>query len=131
MDVTHAEQQAVIERFLRAITSGDLQGLLDVLAPDVTLVADGGGVVGASRVPITGAETIARALARLAARAPEGFTLAPMRINGAPAARFDVDGALDTAVSFVVEKGRITRIFAVRNPQKLSGLRMEAEVARG
>ena len=84
----------------------------------------------ANRVPIIGATRIARALARFGERAPEGSTFAPVRINGAPAARLDVDGVLDTAISFVVEEGRITRILAVRNPHKLSGLQMEASLVR-
>jgi RNA polymerase sigma-70 factor (TIGR02957 family) len=130
MEVTHAEQEAVIERFLRATTTGDLQGLLDVLSPDVTLVADGGGVANAVRVPLTGAARIARAIAAFRKLAPEGSVLAPMLINGAPGARMDVRGLLDTVISFAVEEGRITRIYVLRNPQKLSRLERQASVAR-
>jgi RNA polymerase sigma-70 factor (TIGR02957 family) len=130
MSVSQAEQEAVIERFLQAATTGDLQGLLDVLAPDVTLVADGGGVANAVRVPLNGASRIAKALAAFRQLAPDGSALVPMRINGAPAARMEVDGVLDTAISFVLEEGRITRIYLVRNPQKLSRLKTQATVAR-
>ena len=54
MQVDRAEQQQVVERFLAALRTGDLQGLLDVLAPDVVLVADGGGEVAAARRPVRG-----------------------------------------------------------------------------
>jgi RNA polymerase sigma-70 factor (ECF subfamily) len=128
--VSNEEQEAVIERFLRATSTGDLQGLLDVLAPEVTLVADGGGVASAARAPIVGALRLARALVRFPELAPEGSSFAPMRINAVPAARMDVNGVLDTAMSFVIEDGRITRIFVVRNPAKLSALGAEAAVAR-
>ncbi len=54
VQVSRAEQEAVVERFLAAVRGGDLQGLLDVLAPDVVVVADGGGVVAAAQPPDRG-----------------------------------------------------------------------------
>ena len=57
--VSTTEQQEAVDRFLAAIRHGDLQGLLDVLAPDVVVVADGGGLVAAARRPIEGAESVA------------------------------------------------------------------------
>ena len=60
MDVGPREQQEVVERFLAAVTGGELQALLDVLAPDVVLVADGGGVVQAVVNPVVGAKKVAR-----------------------------------------------------------------------
>ena len=70
MSVSRAEQQSVVERFQAALTTGDLQGLLDVLAPDVVWAADGGGVVPAAIRPLSGAKTVARQLARFPALAP-------------------------------------------------------------
>ena len=129
VQVSRAEQEAVVERFLAAVRGGDLQGLLDVLAPDVVLVADGGGVVAAARRPIEGADRVGALLARLA-RLPGYFEAMPMRLNGWPAARLDLDGELDTVASLVVEDGRITRIYAIRNPHKLARLGEEAELSR-
>ena len=63
MSVSTTEQQEAVERFLAAVRSGDMQGLLDVLAPDVLVVADGGGLVVAARRPIEGAERAAAFLA--------------------------------------------------------------------
>ena len=51
-------------------------------------------------------------------------------LNGSPAIRLDIDGHVDTAVSLTVEDGRITRVYAVRNPQKLTGLRGVATLSR-
>src|ERR1017187_9476005 len=65
MQVDRAQQEATLEKFLAAISSGDLHGLLDVLAPDVVLIADGGGLVPAARKPITGVDTVAAFLVRL------------------------------------------------------------------
>jgi RNA polymerase sigma-70 factor, ECF subfamily len=129
MQVDHAEQQAVVEQFLAALQTGDVQGLLDVLAPDVVVVSDGGGVVAAARRPIEGAEAVARLLAKFAQVAPRA-RVDTVWLNGAPAARIDPAGELDTAVTFVVEDGRITRIYAIRNPHKLARLDEEATLSR-
>jgi RNA polymerase sigma-70 factor (ECF subfamily) len=129
VQVSRAEQEAVVERFLAAVRGGDLQGLLDVLAPDVVLVADGGGVVAAARRPIKGADRVGQLLGSLVTLAGD-FTMMPMWLNGAPAARIDLDGELDTVASLVIEDGRITRIYAIRNPQKLGWLDEEADLSR-
>ena len=129
VQVSRAEQEAVVERFLAAVRGGDLQGLLDVLAPDVVLVPDGGGVVAAARRPIEGANRVVRLLGNLFKLAGD-FQAMPTWLNGAPAARFDLDGELDTVASLEIEDGRITRIYAVRNPHKLARLDEEAELSR-
>ena len=127
--VSRAEQDAVVERFLAAVRGGDLQGLLDVLAPDVTVIADGGGLVAAARRPIVGAGRVAAALGSLARLAGD-FEAIPMWLNGGPAMRLDLDGELKTVASLVIEDGRITRIYAVANPQKLTRLGEEASLSR-
>ena len=129
VQVTRAEQEAVVQRFQAAVRGGDLQGLLDVLAPDVVLVADGGGVVAAVRRPVEGAARVAPLLGGLA-RLAGSFEVLPMWLNGAPALRLEVDGELDTVVGMVVEGGRITRLYAVRNPAKLARLGEEAVLSR-
>jgi RNA polymerase sigma-70 factor (ECF subfamily) len=126
--VSRSEQQAVVERFLAALRTGQLQELMAVLAPDVVLIADGGGVVRAALAPIQGADRVATLLAR-ANRVVAAFETTTVWLNGAPAGRLAIDGELST-VSFAVEKGRITRIYVVRNPQKLTRLDEPAELAR-
>jgi len=118
--VSTAEQQEAVDRFLAAVRHGDLQGLLDVLAPDVVIVADGGGLVAAARHPIQGAELVAGFLIR-GIRSVE-FEAKAVWLNGSPAIQLDISGQVDTAVSLAVENGRITRIYAIRNPNKLAGL---------
>lgn len=125
--VSRGEHEAVVERFLAAIGGGDLQELLAVLAPDVVLVADGGGVVAAARRPVEGASLVSGLLARLNGRVEP----VPTWLNGAPAVRFELDGRLDTVVSLVIEDGRISRIYAVRNPRKLARLGEEAALSLG
>jgi RNA polymerase sigma-70 factor (TIGR02957 family) len=129
IQVDRAEQQQVVDRFLAALQTGDIQVLLDVLAPDVVLVADGGGVAAAVRRPVAGRDRVARLLSRFRTIAPQAM-LGTVWLNGAPAARIDLAGELDTAVSVVVEDGRISRIYAIRNPAKLGGLGEEATLSR-
>lgn len=129
--VDPTEQEQVLERFLVAFNTGDLQGLMDVLAPDVVAVADGGGQVrGAARRPIVGAKKlVAYLLGGLAKYQVEPVaTLA--WVNGAPGARVEVDGMLVAAVSVTVEDGRITHIYSVANPQKLESLDVQAALSR-
>ncbi len=126
--VSRPEQQAVVERFLVALRTGQLQELMEVMAPDVVLIADGGGLVAAARAPIHGAERVAKLLAR-ADRVLGGFDATAVWLNGAPAGRIEIDGQL-AAVSLVVENGRVTRIYAVANPRKLTRLDEPAELAR-
>ena len=130
MDVGRREQQEVVERFLAAVTGGELQELLDVLAPDVVLVADGGGVVQAVVNPVVGAKKVANLLRPFGRWAPVARIL-PVLLNGARGARIvGTDDGHDTAISFVVEDGRISRIYAVRNPAKLGQIDTEVTISR-
>jgi len=127
MPVDRAQQEATVKRFLAAISSGDMDGLLEILAPNVVLIADGGGLVTAARKPIAGIERVAAFLARVV-ELPD-LAVTTIWLNGMPGARFDVDGGI-TAVSLMVEDGQITRIYAIRNPHKLGGLGSVAELQR-
>ncbi|MFF3411196.1 RNA polymerase sigma-70 factor [Streptomyces sp. NPDC002742] len=126
--VSRSEQQAVVERFLASLRTGQLQELLEVMSPDVVLIADGGGLAAAALAPIHGAELVATVLAR-ANQVVAAFETTTVWLNGAPAGRFEIDGE-PTAVSLVVENGRVTRIYLMRNPQKLTRLDELAELAR-
>jgi RNA polymerase sigma-70 factor (TIGR02957 family) len=126
--VSRSEQQIVVERFLRALRTGELQELMEIMSPDVVLIADGGGLVGAARAPIHGGERVAKLLAR-ANRVLATLEMRTILLNGAPAGRIEIGGE-PTAVSLVVENGRVTRIYVMRNPQKLTRLDQTAELAR-
>jgi RNA polymerase sigma-70 factor (TIGR02957 family) len=129
IQVDRAEQQLVVDRFLAALRTGDLQVLLDVLAPDVVLVADGGGEVPAFRHPVVGSDRVATLLSRFNALAPDAV-VGTVWLNGAPAGRIDLAGELDTALGLGIAEGRITRIYAIRNPHKLARLNEEATLSR-
>jgi len=127
MRVDRAQQQAAVEKFMAAISTGDVQGLVAVLAPDVVMISDGGGVVAAARKPITGAGRVAAVLAR-AVRLPD-IAATTAWVNGMPGLRVSY-GDVCSAVSLVVEDGRITRIYAIANPDKLRWLDTAADLRR-
>lgn len=129
MRIDPFQQRQVVERFLAALARGDVQGLMDVLAPDVVVVADGDGVVAAARRPISGADKVAALLSKFSFLAPTAV-VDTLWINGTLGGRIMLDGELDTVISFVLEDGRITHMYAVRNPHKLRGLDEEITLAR-
>ena len=129
MQVDRSEQQRVVERFLAALSNGDVQGLLEVIAPDVVVVADGGGLVSAAPRPVVGVRRVSTFLSKFRSLAPTAV-VETVWVNGALGARVLLDGKVDTVISFVFEEGRISRMYAVRNPHKLARLDEEAALAR-
>jgi RNA polymerase sigma-70 factor (TIGR02957 family) len=127
MPVSTAEQHEVVDRFLAAIRHGDVQGLMDVLAPDVVAVADGGGLVAAARRPVEGAKRVAGLL--IAASRGADLDVTTIWLNGSPGVRVEMDGEV-AAISLSVENGRITRIYAIANPHKLARLDEVAALTR-
>jgi len=124
--VSPAQTQDALEAFQRAAETGDLQHLLDILAPDVVLLTDGGGVVPAALAPIAGAGPVAGVLGRIAAAA----SLQPAQVNGYPALIIRLNGAIDTVLAARTDDGLITGLYAVRNPGKLSHLERETTLRR-
>jgi RNA polymerase sigma-70 factor (ECF subfamily) len=124
--VSVGETGQVLEAFQRAIETGDLQGLLDILAPDVAFLSDGGGVVQAALTPVVGAQTVARLLDRIAPSA----SLQLASVNGQPGLILRLDRAIDTVIAVHVAEHRITALYAIRNPDKLSHMASEIVLRR-
>jgi RNA polymerase sigma-70 factor (TIGR02957 family) len=124
--VSAAETRDALEAFQRAAETGDLQRLLDLLAPDVVFLGDGGGIAQAVLAPVVGADRVARVLAIGLGRI-DAASLQPAQVNGYPALILRFDGEIDTVVALRIDDGLITGLYAVRNPEKLS--HMEREIA--
>jgi len=118
--VSPSETRAVLESFQRALETRDLQGLLDVLAPDVVLVSDGGGVKQAALRPIAGADKIVRFVAGGVGRTEATITGEATVVNGNPALILRLDGEIDGVMAVRVEDTGITGLYYVRNPEKLT-----------
>ncbi|MFJ8935037.1 RNA polymerase sigma-70 factor [Streptomyces sp. NPDC102365] len=120
--VSSNEGQAVLESFLRAVTTGDSQALLEVLAPEVVLMSDGGGIKHAALRPVTGAERVSRMFAGGIGKFLDTLTAERIVVNGNPALLVRLDGEIDGVMAIGVQDARITGLYYVRNPGKLSRL---------
>nr|WP_309139956.1 sigma-70 family RNA polymerase sigma factor [Micromonospora sp. 4G55] len=124
--VPPAETRDALAAFQRAVETGDLQLLLDILAPDVVLLGDGGGIAQAALAPVTGAGVVADVLGRIPATA----SLRPAQVNGYPALILQLNGEIDTVMAVRIDHGLITGLYAVRNPEKLSHMDRETALHR-
>ena len=113
-----ARQAAIIRDFKNAWQASDIAALIALLDPDAIVTADGGGLATAALHPIEGAEQIARYLNDLAARAP-GLAILERTVNGQPGLIAQLSGITVTVFAFEIAGNRISRIWAVRNPDKL------------
>ncbi|HEX4225084.1 MAG TPA: RNA polymerase sigma-70 factor [Pseudonocardiaceae bacterium] len=118
--VSPGQTRAVLESFQRAIDTSDLQGLLDLLAPEVVMLNDGGGVKQASPRPIVGAEKVLRFIVGTTGKVKTAITSDLTVVNGNPALLIRLDGEIDGIIAFRIEGDRITGLYYVRNPEKLT-----------
>jgi RNA polymerase sigma-70 factor (TIGR02957 family) len=129
------KKRAVTERFFAATTGGDINALMELLAPDVTLWTDGGGKVRQAMRPIVGVEKVVRWLAGAASRPYEGVEISDMsaevvEINGAPGVVLSGAGRVIATLTVDLDAdGRIVTIHNVANPDKLHAI--ADGVARG
>ncbi|CAK7282650.1 RNA polymerase sigma-70 factor [Streptomyces sp. RM1] len=121
-DVDPARRRELTERFLVAASGGDLDGLMSVLAPDVRLVADGGGKVRSALRILHGADKVARFLAAVMPEAGPDLTVRALEVNGGPAALVLSGGKPDSLFQLDVVDGRVTSVYIQRNPDKLRHL---------
>jgi RNA polymerase sigma-70 factor (ECF subfamily) len=131
-EVTSPDQtRSVLESFQRALTTGDLQGLLDVLAPDVVLLTDGGGIKRAALRPITGAAKVGTYILGGTGKAGVVLTGVPSIVNGNPGLIVRVNDEVDGILTVRVENARIAGLYYVRNPRKLTHIDAETLLTLG
>jgi RNA polymerase sigma-70 factor (ECF subfamily) len=128
--VSADQSRDALEAFQKAIETGDLQGLVDILAPDVVLLGDGGGVRQAVLRPIVGSDKVARLLSAGIPRIPGQVSVERVQINGGPALLVRIDGEVDDIVAMRVDDGLVTGLYIVRNPQKLTHVLRETALGR-
>jgi RNA polymerase sigma-70 factor (ECF subfamily) len=125
-----AETRGALEAFQRAIETGDLQGLVDLLAPDVVALGDGGGVKQAMPRPVVGADKVARLITAGLATVVDRMSAELVQVNGWPALLLRLDGEIDSVLSVRVVEGLVSGVYTVRNPEKLSRILQEASLSR-
>jgi RNA polymerase sigma factor (sigma-70 family) len=112
-------QASLVRGFRQAWEAQDIEALIGLLDPGVTVTADGGGLAPAALHPIEGSEQVARYLVDLAARTSANVTILERTVNGQPGLVALQDGVTVTVFAFDVTGDRIKHIWAVRNPDKL------------
>lgn len=116
------EGERLVREFMRVVVTGDMDALLALLAADITVWSDGGGVVPAARRPIVGAANVARFFAGLAAKTPPDYSVRVAWVNGDAGIVVEAAGRAVIVFAFEVADGRIAGIRSVLNPDKLRGL---------
>ena len=114
-----ARQAGLVRDFKRAWEAKDINALIGLLDPGVTMTADGGGHVTAALHPIEGVAQVARYLADLADRTPSTITFLERTVNGQPGLVSQQDGVTVTVFAFDLAGDQIKHIWAIRNPEKL------------
>ncbi|WP_067834637.1 RNA polymerase sigma factor SigJ [Nocardia lijiangensis] len=112
------ERTEVVRDFKRAWETKDIEALIGLLDPQAIATADSGGLAPAFRVPINGSEQIAHTWMQIAAHGP-AITLLERTVNGQPGLVAQLDDTIVSVYAFDIADGRITRIWAIRNPEKL------------
>jgi RNA polymerase sigma-70 factor, ECF subfamily len=121
-DADRTRGRELTRRFLVACGTGDLQGLLSLLAEDVVVWTDGGGKVRAAMRPVTGPRRSARFLLSVAARVPAGVSSREVDLNGRPGVVFEADGQVTMALTLDVRGDTVVGVRVVTNPDKLVAL---------
>ena len=124
-DADRAQHRALTRQFLMACGTGDLDGLVAMLADDVVVWTDGGGKVRAALRPVTGPQRSARFLVSVARRVPAGVTTREVDLNGQPGVVFEQEGLITIALALDILEDRVVGVRVVTNPDKLLALQGE------
>ncbi len=112
----------LVGRFVSALQTGDIRQLLEVISDDVVMIGDSGGRVAGARAPIASAERVSAFLMKTASLVPEDARTDFALVNGTPGIVLRGGGAVRYVFSFRFNDGKISGIYAVGNPDKLTGV---------
>lgn len=122
-DTSDDVRRRVTEEFMAACFGGDLNAMLELLAPEVTAWTDGGGKARAALRPIHGGDKVARWILGVLSRLGEAVDVIPVSVNGQPGVIAGSGGRVDSVATLEVADGKIAAIHLIRNPDKLSRVR--------
>jgi RNA polymerase sigma-70 factor (ECF subfamily) len=129
VDEGHARYRAdvavhgrVVEEFLAACETADIDGLMGLLAPDVVMISDGGGQARAPRLPVSGRDNVARLLAGISGRTDSAMAFTVEYVNGALGIVGRTDAGVISALALTVADGMVTSLQLIANPDKLAFL---------
>lgn len=120
----------ITARFFAAASTGDVEALLEMLTEDVEWTADSDGKVSAARRPVVGADKVARVIIGLVRVAGESGRVEPAMYNNAPALKLYMGDSFEGIITVEITEGRISHFYAMRNPDKLTGVDIPREISR-
>ncbi|MGW4962926.1 RNA polymerase sigma factor SigJ [Nonomuraea sp. NPDC004186] len=134
-DVDRQERRRITERFISASAEGNLDGLIELFASEVTMVSDGGGKARAALRVITGADNVSRWLlsintpaniaafmASIGMAGISDLSIGLATMNNAPAMVISAGGRVITVASLLISDGKIDTIYLIANPEKIAHL---------
>ncbi|MCP9271897.1 RNA polymerase sigma-70 factor [Mycolicibacterium arenosum] len=124
------QSMAITAQFFATASTGDLDALITMLAPDVVWTADSAGKVSAARRPVFGADRVARLVLGLLRVGGDDGRVEPAFYNGAPALVLYLDDHLEGIITVEITDGRISHFYAMRNPDKLGAVLVAREISR-
>ncbi|PND56544.1 RNA polymerase subunit sigma-24 [Mycobacterium sp. ENV421] len=128
LDPQQSEQ--ITTQFLMAAATGDLEGLMSMLAPDVVFTSDSDGKVSAARRPVLGPAKVARLIIGLFRQATPEYRIEGANYNGAPAIVVFRGEQAESVMLVEITEGTITNFYAMRNPDKLAAVTVRREISR-
>nr|WP_205266778.1 RNA polymerase sigma-70 factor [Mycolicibacterium sphagni] len=124
------QSEQITMQFLMAAATGDLDGLMGMLAPDVVFTSDSDGKASAARRPVLGPAKVARLIIGLFRQATPEYRIDVANYNGAPALVVYHGEVAESVMTIEVTDGTITNFYAMRNPEKLAAVTVRREISR-
>jgi len=131
VDPPAPSDRSLVEQFMAASATGDMDGLMALVAPDVELISDGGGKVRAAYRPLYGFDDVTQVVTAISKKLEPGLTLTWTRLNGMIATLIKDGAALHSATAYAIAGGKITAIYMIRNPDKLERLASGNRISLG
>lgn len=128
--VDHAQTVALTTQFFAAAATGDVAGLMAMLAPDVVWTSDSDGKVSAARRPVTGAANVAKFILGLLRLAGNDGRVEPAMYNNTPALVLYLGDHLEGVILVEYDGGKISNFYAMRNPAKLTTVLVPRQISR-
>lgn len=119
-EADRGEAERITSAFMQTVATGDMDGLVNLLAADAAMYSDSGGKVPAALAPVVGADRVARFFLGLMKKAPSDLQFRRVRVNGQPGIMALSQGQIVNVLTLDIIDGRIANCYVIRNPEKLT-----------
>lgn len=115
----YEKNKSLIDRFIHAFQTQNMDTLLELISEKVILYSDGGGIVKAAARPIIYRPNVLAFLYGIIKKVPENYYLEVKAVNGQPAIVNVIDGKIHSIISFYIDNEKVREIYMTLNPDKL------------